>query len=125
MRTTEHPELNQLSELASRLNLSETDFQALAYQLSPQQRRLFELLVAEGEADTIAVRTQCSIGNPSAVAIELNAKLEAAGDPRRVLCHLESHDNRFGERGVLGRWRLVHVGAAANDDKHPSAAAAR
>jgi hypothetical protein len=125
MRTTEHPELNQLSELASRLNLSETDFQALAYQLSPQQRRLFELLVAEGEADTIIVRTRCSIGNPSAVATELNAKLEAAGDSRRVMCHLGPHANRFGERGVLGQWRLVSVGAAANDDKHPSAAAAR
>jgi hypothetical protein len=111
-----HPELHQLNRLATRLELSETSFQALIYQLSPQQRRLFELLADEGESDTIKVRNRCGIGNPSAVAIELNAKLEASGDPRRVMCGLEQHRNQFGEKGVLGRWRLVSVGAAANDD---------
>jgi hypothetical protein len=110
------PELGQLQRLASRLELTETGFQSLAYQLSPQQRRLFQLLADEGEADTVTVRNRCSIGNPSAVAIELNAKLEAAGDSRRVMCNLEPHKNRHGERGVLGRWRLVSVGKAANDE---------
>jgi hypothetical protein len=115
--THDHPEQSQLHQLVTTRNLSETDFQSLAYRLSPQQRRLFELLAAEGEADTITVRNRCSIGNVSAVAIELSAKLEAAGDPRRVMCNLEPHDNRFGERGVLGRWRFVYVGAAANDEQ--------
>lgn len=113
--SNEHPELSQLHQLATMLNLTETDFQALSYRLSPQQRRLFELLAAEGEVDTIQVRNRCSIGNVSAVATELSAKLEAAGDVRRVMCSVEPHDNRFGERGVLGRWRFVYVGAAAND----------
>jgi hypothetical protein len=113
--SNEHPELSQLHQLATTLNLTETDFQALSYRLSPQQRRLFELLAAEGEVDTIQVRNRCSIGNVSAVAAELSAKLEAAGDPRRVMCNLEPHNNRFGERGVLGRWRFVYVGPAAND----------
>ena len=119
----DHPELSQLHTLAATLNLSEEAFHALAYRLSPQQRRLFELLVAEGEADTISVRTRCSIGNVSAVAIELSAKLEAAGDPRRVMCSLGPHSNRFGENGVLGRWRLVQVGRAANDEQQPEAVA--
>jgi hypothetical protein len=121
--SNEHPELSQLHQLAATLNLSEESFQALAYRLSPQQRRLFELLAAEGEVDTVGVRTRCSIGNVSAVAIELSAKLEAAGDPRRVICNLAPHSNRFNERGVLGHWRFVHVGASANDDQQQPAVA--
>jgi hypothetical protein len=123
MDSPHSPELSQLHQLVTTLSLSEADFHALAYRLSPQQRRLFELLATEGEADTITVRNRCSIGNVSAVAVELSAKLQAAGDSRRVMCNLEPHDNRFGERGVIGRWRLVSVGAAANDD-HPQVSTA-
>lgn len=109
------PEYRQLEQLADKLNLSESSFQALLYGLSPQQRRMFLLLAEEGVASTIEVRQRCSIGNPSFVALDLNAKLEAAGDPRRVLCETRSHANKWGERGVLGHWRLVSTGPAAND----------
>lgn len=118
-----HPEMDQLQQLVSTLNLTEAGLQSLAYRLSPQQRRLFELIAERGSVDTIQVRNQASIGNVSAVAIELNAKLEAVGDPRRVLCSCEPHNNKFGERGVLGHWRFVYVGAAANDDGHLEASA--
>lgn len=117
-----HPEMDQLQQLVSTLNLTEAGLQSLAYRLSPQQRRLFELIAEKGEVDTITVRNQASIGNVSAVAIELNAKLEAVGDPRRVLCHLVDHSNKFGEKGVIGRWRFVSV-EAANDAQNLEAAA--
>lgn len=110
------PEFRELSKLAGKLDLSESAFQALLYGLSPQQRRMFLLLVEEGVASTIEVRQRCSLGNPSFTAMELNAKLEAAGDPRRVLCSVQQHNNRFGERGVLGYWRIVNTGAAASND---------
>jgi hypothetical protein len=115
-RGTTADELDELRQHTIRYGLTETQFQSLLFRLSPQQRRLFELLADEGESCTITVRNRCSIGNPSAVARELNDKLEAVGDSRRVMCNLEPHENRHGERGVLGRWRLVSVGTAANDN---------
>jgi hypothetical protein len=115
MSLRSQPEFAQLSKLADSLNLPETDFQSLLYGLSPAQRRLFLLLAEEGVASTIEVRQRCSIGNVSFCAIELNAKLEAAGDPRRVLCERREHANRHGERGQLGWWRLVSLSSPAND----------
>lgn len=112
-----HPEFQTLTHLADKLALSEPDFQSLLYGLSPQQRRFFLLLAEEGTASTIEVRQRCSLGNPSFTAIETNAKLEAAGDSRRIMCDLVPHSNRFSERGVLGHWRLVDTGRPpANDD---------
>lgn len=123
MSLRSEPEFRQLAQLAGKLNVPESDFQSLLYGLSPQQRRMFLLLVEEGVASTIEVRTRCAIGNPSFVASELNAKLEAAGDTRRVLCSTRTHANRFGERGVLGHWRLVDTGATAANDDATSASA--
>ena len=112
-----HPEFQQLGHLADKLALNESDFQSLLYGLSPQQRRFFLLLAEEGTASTIEVRQRCSLGNPSFTAQELNGKLEAAGDPRRVMCDVLPHSNRFSERGVLGHWRLVDTGRPpANDN---------
>lgn len=123
MSLRSEPEFRQLSQLAGKLNVPESDFQALLYGLSPQQRRMFLLLVEEGVASTIEVRTRCAIGNPSFVASELNAKLEAAGDSRRIMCSTRTHANRYGERGVLGHWRLVDTSnAAANDAALPASA---
>ncbi len=116
MHPDDSREFGQLEKLAGKLSLSEASFQSLLYGLSPQQRRLFLLLAEEGHASTIEVRTRCSIGNPSFVAIELNAKLEAAGDPRRVLCDVQPHQNRHGERGVLGHWHLVDTSRPPAND---------
>jgi hypothetical protein len=116
------PEFSQLSGLASRLNYTPTGFQSILYGLSPAQRRFFVLLADEGTADTIRVRTACSVGNPSFTASEINAKLQAAGDPRRVVCTLRPHINRYGNAGVLGHWHIVTVPTeAANDDTDQAA----
>ena len=92
---------------------SAAEFESLTLRLSPHQERLFCLLLEQGECDTIAVRRQASIGNISECATSLNLKLEAAGDPRRVVCETRPHRNKFGERGVLGYWRLVDVDQVA------------
>jgi hypothetical protein len=85
---------------------SPAQFESLALRLSPHQARLFSLLLEQGECDTVTVRQTASIGNISECAISLNLKLEAAGDSRRVHCETRPHNNKFGERGVLGHWRL-------------------
>ena len=106
--------LTRLANSAKKAGItSEAGFQSLALRLSPHQERLFTLLLEQGESDTITVRRQASIGNISEVGKALSAKLEAAGDPRRVVCETRPHRNKFGERGVLGHWRLVDVDQVA------------
>lgn len=106
-------QFHQLAAEVSAAGISRPQFEAVIYQLSPQQRRLY-LRLARSPADTVDIRRECSVGNISECAAGLNAKLEAAGDPRRVVCNLKPHVNVYGERGQLGVWRLVdHVRAAA------------
>lgn len=100
--------LQRLANSAKKAGItSAAEFESLALRLSPHQERLFTLLLEQGESDTITVRRQASIGNISECAASLNLKLQAAGDPRRVICETRPHQNKFGERGVLGHWRLV------------------
>lgn len=100
--------ITRLSHAVRRAGItSPAQFEALALRLSPAQARLFQLLLENGPSDTITVRQRASIGNISECACALNAKLEAAGDTRRARCELRPHENKFGERGVLGWWRLV------------------
>ena len=77
-------QLDRLAADVQAANLSRTDFEALVLRLSPQERRLF-LRLARGPAMTTELRQACSVGNISQVRSSLNAKLEQAGDPRRVL----------------------------------------
>lgn len=106
--------LSRLTKVAKKAGISSpAEFESLALRLSPHQSRLFTLLVERGTCDTITVRQAASIGNISECAASLNAKLEAAGDPRRVRCETRPHENRFGERGVLGWWSLVDTEQAA------------
>ena len=106
--------LQRLATSAKRAGItSEAGFQSLVLRLSPHQERLFTLLLEQGECDTITVRTVASVGNISEAATATNLKLEAAGDPRRVVCETRPHQNKFGERGVLGHWRLVDSEAVA------------
>ena len=93
---------------------SAAQLESLALRLSPQQERLFTLLHEHGPCNTVTVRQQASIGNISECAKALNDKLQAAGDSRRIACNTKPHENKFGERGVLGWWRLV-------DDKQAAA----
>lgn len=100
--------VQRLARAVSANKLSQSHFDALALGLKGQQQRLFLHLYAKAEgADTIELRTVCSIGNISEAANALNEKLEAQGDDRRVICTLTPHKNRFGERGCIGHWRLV------------------
>lgn len=103
----------QLSSTVKNSNLTQTEFESILYKLSPQQSRLFTRLADYGEADTMTLRTECSIGNISDVAIRLNKRLKEHNDPRRVKCILTPNTNKFGESGVIGVWFLVP--GAAND----------
>jgi len=106
--------LKRLSKVVKKAGIqSPAQFESLALRLSPHQERLFSLLLEQGECDTVTVRQTASIGNISECAISLNLKLETAGDSRRVVCETRPHDNKFGERGVLGHWRLEDESKAA------------
>ena len=109
---TEH-DLETLAGLVKSYGFTPSGFESLALKLGPQESRLFALLMA-GPADTVAIRTVCSIGNISQVRRDLNSKLEAAGDPRRVVCCMVPWVNQFGNRGKLGEWRLLDL-EASND----------
>jgi len=104
-----HTHSQQFSQLASDIaaaGLSRPEIEGILYRLSPAQRRLF-LHLAQGPADTVTIRTQCSIGNISECARELNEKLARAGDRRRVVCDMVSHVNAYGDPGKLGQWSLA------------------
>ena len=95
--------LQRLLKAAQKAGIqSPAQFESLALRLSPQQARLFSLLAERGECNTVTVRQTASVGNISECAHALNEKLETAGDSRRVVCETRPHDNKFGERGVLG-----------------------
>lgn len=102
-------QLDQLAADVQAAGISRSDFEALVLRLSPQERRLY-LRLARGPAKTTELRQVCSIGNVSQVRASLNAKLDAAGDPRRVACRVLPHRNVYGERGQLGEWQLVGGG---------------
>lgn len=101
--------LDQLASEVSAANLSRPEVEGLLYGLSGQQRRLFLRLV-RGPADTIELRSTCSLGNISEVRRGLNARLAAADDHRRVVCELVPHCNAYGEQGTIGVWKLVAAG---------------
>lgn len=107
-------DLETLAGLVKASGITPAGLQSLVLDLGPQESRLFARLL-DGPADTVTVRNSCSIGNISEVRRTLNAKLEEAGDPRRVVCNLVPHTNQFGQRGQLGEWRLIDL-RAANDE---------
>jgi len=111
-------DLETLAGLVQASGLTPSGFQSLVLKLGPQESRLFARLL-DGPADTVAIRNGCSIGNISEVRRTLNAKLEASGDPRRVVCSMVPHTNQFGQRGQLGEWRLLDL-RAANDGEGAS-----
>jgi hypothetical protein len=103
-------ELNSLAAELSASGLTKPGAEVVLYQLSPAQRRLF-LRLSAGSADTITIRSVCSIGNVSDAVRSINVKLEQAGDCRRVVCLVRLHRNVYGERGVIGEWSLMAGGA--------------
>lgn len=110
-RRTKQQQIEVLVGLVQSRGLTPAGFQSLVLKLGPQEARLFARLL-DGPANTVEVRNECSIGNVSEVRRSLNAKLEAAGDPRRVVCTMTEWRNRFGDEGQLGVWRLLDAKAA-------------
>lgn len=92
-------------------NITRVELESVLYRLSASQRRLF-LRLCRGSADTVELRTTCSLGNISETARELNEKLARARDGRRVSCTVRSHTNQFNESTKLGEWSLVGGGDA-------------
>lgn len=105
--------VRELAAEVKAAGLSRAEFEGVVYRLSGQQRRLY-LRLCRGAADTVELRSGCSIGNVSEVVRAINAKLTAAGDPRRVICEVRPHVNQFGESGSLGVWKLARPRAAAH-----------
>lgn len=102
--------IQRLARAVSANRLNRSSFDALTLGLKGQQQRLFLHLCEHPDgADTVELRTACSIGNISEAAIALNEKLKAMGDTRKVVCTLTPHKNRFGEKGTLGHWRLIEA----------------
>ena len=106
--------IKKLSNLVENNNLTQAEFLAISYRLSPQQERLFLRLSEHGETDTITLRSMCSIGNISDIAISLNKKLSHNKDNRKIVCLLKPNINQFDEIGLIGHWLIVE-GVAAND----------
>ena len=97
--------------------LTQHQFEAIAFSLSPQERRLFLYLHENGTTGTVELRQNCAIGNISQAKTTLNEKLKEAGYDRLVMCAVKTIDNRYGESGQLGFWSLVSASKlAANDE---------
>ena len=96
--------------------LTQLQFEAIVFSLSPQERRLFLYLNENGTTGTVELREQCAIGNISQAKTTLNQKLKAAGDDRRVMCQVSTINNRYGESGQLGFWSLVSASELAAND---------
>lgn len=110
-----HPSSNRFSDAAKRAGIATAaELEAAALRLSRQQTALFVALY-DGPADTLALR-RAGVGNISAIASSLTAKLAAAGNGYRVHCETRPC-GRLGEPGLLGVWSLVksspEVGTAA------------
>lgn len=88
------------------------DFYACVLRLTPPQDALFRA-VFEADAPVSAVELRAKsgglLGNLSLTARELNAKLAAAGDPRRVV-HRRTHG---GAPGSASSWTLSEPEAGA------------
>jgi hypothetical protein len=104
----------KLVDLVKSKNLSESEYQAISYQLSDQQSRLFLYLIENGTSDTITLTRKLSIGNLSATANYLNKRLKRCSDPRMVVCLCQNHTNKYGKVGVLGQWSIISS-TASND----------
>lgn len=68
----------------------------------PQAARLLEYL-SQRPASTLEVRRVLDVAQPSGVALRLNKRWAAAGDPRRIRCE---------GSGSHARWFLEHDAAA-------------
>ena len=94
--------------------LSLSEFQAYTYRLSRTQYRLFLFLIDNRSASTDDIKSGCGIGNVSWCAKELNTKLRANEDNRRVVHGIQVL-NQINQKTLTRHWILV--GGAANDSK--------
>ena len=81
-------------------------FHALVLQLTAVERALFmPLAETAGPVSALELRERSHglLSNVSLVARQVNRKLEAAGDERRVVCTVSP---RHAGRGSVAHWRL-------------------
>ena len=90
-----------------------SEYQAFTYKLPKNQSRLFLYLIENNTASTNDIKNNCSIGNVSCCAIELNTKLRANRDHRRVVHGVQVQINQTNQKILERHWMMI--GGAAND----------
>ncbi len=90
-----------------------SEYLALTYKLSKTQYRLFLFLIDTHSASTDDIKNNCSIGNVSWCAKELNVKLRANKDNRRIVHGIQVL-NQINQKKTLSRHWMI-IGGASND----------
>lgn len=100
--------LDRLAAEVAAAHLSRPEVEGILYRLTPQQRRLFLWLCDHGPSLTPELRESVEVVNISEVAKQTNLRLEAVGDPRRIVCSRQTPAP--GKCLSLGLWRIEGVG---------------
>jgi len=99
----------KLSNLLKKNNLTQAQFESIAYRFSPQQKRLFLYLFEHGETTTITLVDVCAIVNIPHIVKQLNRKLADNTDGREITCNIKSHVNKFDDKARIGYWKIRHL----------------
>ena len=96
----------KLSNLLKNNNLTQAQFESIAYRFSPQQKRLFLHLFEYGETMTTILVDVCAIINIPHIVKQLNRKLIDNTDGREITCKIKSHVNKFDDKTRIGYWKI-------------------
>ena len=96
----------KLSNLLKNNNLTQAQFESIAYRFSPQQKRLFLHLFEYGETMTTTLVDVCAIINIPHIVKQLNRKLIHNTDGREITCEIKSHVNKFDDKTRIGYWKI-------------------
>ena len=99
----------KLSNLLKNNNLTQAQFESIAYRFSPQQKRLFLHLFEYGETMTTTLVDVCAIINIPHIVKQLNRKLADNTDGREITCEVKSYVNKFDDKTRIGYWKIRHL----------------